>query len=63
MLIFLEEQALQKRDCPSKIGTVDNYEILAIMYYWHCDVLRIYLLAYSVPHAFSLFFYKAHKFR
>ena len=38
MLIFLEGQALQKRDCPSKIGTVDNYEILAIMYYWHCEV-------------------------
>ena len=27
MLTFLEGQALQKRDCPSKIGTVDNYEI------------------------------------
>ena len=24
MLTFLEGQALQKRDCPSKIGMVDN---------------------------------------
>ena len=27
MLTFLEGQALKKRDCPSKIGTVDNYDI------------------------------------
>ena len=32
MLTFLEGQALQKRDCPSKIGTVDNYTITQTNY-------------------------------